>query len=302
MATRTTALILCLGAASRMRPLSLACAKALLPFCGRPLLEYTLEQLRRHGVQDVVLGAGPHNEEFQRFESWGRGEGMDVRVVRCDLNGSAGAIKRVSESLGNVHRQLLVIYGDSLFRVDLKALLIAHAKRQSLGCEVTIAYNSPSDLVIHGKSHTNYGILTLEPNGRCVRFVEKPAIADVSSNYASTGIFVINRKAIESFPANRPLDFSRDFLEGFARGSTSPVFGYEVTDGYRFDIGTIQEYVRRQFDAIDGAILLEGAPWGESEALKCSISCGAGGGRTLMGMGSRITSSAIMYPSEMGQC
>jgi CTP:molybdopterin cytidylyltransferase MocA len=52
---RVTAMVLCLGAATRMRPLSLSRPKALLPFCGRPLLAYTLEELGRRGVTEVAL-------------------------------------------------------------------------------------------------------------------------------------------------------------------------------------------------------------------------------------------------------
>ena len=42
-----------------MRPLSLGQPKGLLPFCGRPLVEYTLEQLLRSRIREAVLGRGP---------------------------------------------------------------------------------------------------------------------------------------------------------------------------------------------------------------------------------------------------
>lgn len=262
MARRTTALVLCLGTASRMKPLSLTCPKVLLPFCGQPLLEYTLEQLRKFRIRKVVLISGLYDNGFEDFELWGRSDGMEIRVVRCGLEfGSAGVVKHVVEIIGLPDEQFLVIYGDSLFRIDLASLLDAHESKQRIGCKVTIAYHVPGDLVIKDRERTNYGIVWLGFDDRIERFVEKPLVTELSSSFANSGFFVINREVLDLIPVRRPLDFSTGVFGEMAIGSESPVFGFEVRDGYRFDIGTIRDYVSRQFEVLDGVISVDGVPW-----------------------------------------
>lgn len=49
------AMILAAGLGTRLRPLTLTCPKAMLPVGRQPLVEHTLNLLRRHGVRDVVI-------------------------------------------------------------------------------------------------------------------------------------------------------------------------------------------------------------------------------------------------------
>jgi MurNAc alpha-1-phosphate uridylyltransferase len=53
----TTAMLLAAGLAVRMRPLTDATAKPLLPLGGRPLIDHALEQLVEAGVHTVVVNA-----------------------------------------------------------------------------------------------------------------------------------------------------------------------------------------------------------------------------------------------------
>jgi NDP-sugar pyrophosphorylase family protein len=49
------AVILAGGAGTRLRPLTYARRKELVPLLNRPLLEYRLLNLKQHGVADIVL-------------------------------------------------------------------------------------------------------------------------------------------------------------------------------------------------------------------------------------------------------
>ena len=53
----TTAMLLAAGLGTRMRPLTNATAKPLLPLGGRPLLDHALDHLAEAGVQTVVVNA-----------------------------------------------------------------------------------------------------------------------------------------------------------------------------------------------------------------------------------------------------
>jgi mannose-1-phosphate guanylyltransferase / phosphomannomutase len=293
MSRKTVALVLCLGAGSRMRPLSLACPKALLPFCGRPLLEYELEQFRQHQIKKVVIVIGPCDTGFDYFASWGRSQEMEILLLRRGLEfGSAGVVRHIVEVLDD-YEQYLVIYGDSLFRINLTCLLEQHERRQTEGCEITLAYHTPEDLVIPGRDHTKYGIVSLDENARVIRFVEKPSVSEITNRQANSGVFVLNRRALDLLPARLPLDFSRDLFANQAVGLASPIFGFDVEDGYRFDIGTIGEYVRCQFAALDGLIPLEGVPWERLRGADYQSSTSVIGGKILVGTGCQFGKEII---------
>ena len=56
--TRICGFVLAAGEGRRMRPATLVCPKALLPFCGVPLLELAVAELRAlPGVEQVVVNA-----------------------------------------------------------------------------------------------------------------------------------------------------------------------------------------------------------------------------------------------------
>jgi MurNAc alpha-1-phosphate uridylyltransferase len=62
-----TAVILCAGLGTRMRPLTLTTPKPLLPLGGRPILAHTLEQLKKAGVKRVVINAHYLAEQVEAF-------------------------------------------------------------------------------------------------------------------------------------------------------------------------------------------------------------------------------------------
>ena len=52
-----TAFLLAAGFGTRLRPLTLARPKPLLPVCGVPMLDYALAHVRAHGHNDVLVNA-----------------------------------------------------------------------------------------------------------------------------------------------------------------------------------------------------------------------------------------------------
>ena len=48
-------MILAAGRGTRLRPLTDATPKAMVPFAGKPLLEYVVRLLARHGFDDLII-------------------------------------------------------------------------------------------------------------------------------------------------------------------------------------------------------------------------------------------------------
>src|SRR5579863_4238637 len=110
--------ILAGGLGTRMRPLTDACPKTLLPVRGRPFAHHQLHWLAAQGVSEVVYCIGHRGDLVRRY--WAM-EPSPVRSIRWvdeheQLRGTGGAL-RLAFDQGVLDESFLVIYGDSFLPV-----------------------------------------------------------------------------------------------------------------------------------------------------------------------------------------
>ncbi len=104
-----TAMILAAGRGERMRPLTDATPKPLLPVAGRSMIERALDRLARHGVQKVVVNV--HHLGSQIADRL-RGRAHIVREDR--LLETGGSVKNALPLLGP--GPYFILNGDGLWR------------------------------------------------------------------------------------------------------------------------------------------------------------------------------------------
>jgi MurNAc alpha-1-phosphate uridylyltransferase len=76
------AMILAAGRGERMRPLSDACPKPLLPVGGKPLIVWQIEALAQAGYRDVVVNISHHADQFVGRLGDGSALGVSIRWSR----------------------------------------------------------------------------------------------------------------------------------------------------------------------------------------------------------------------------
>lgn len=110
--------ILAGGLGTRMRPLTDAIPKTLLPVHGRPFAWYQLDWLARQGVTEVVYCIGHQGDLIRRY--WeGATAPMPIKFVDEgeELRGTAGAL-RLALADGVLDGSFFVLYGDSFLPID----------------------------------------------------------------------------------------------------------------------------------------------------------------------------------------
>jgi mannose-1-phosphate guanylyltransferase/phosphomannomutase len=212
--------ILAAGEGSRLRPLTDTIPKPMVTLAGRPILEYAVEALARHGVRDLIMNLHHKPDVIRTYFGDGSRFGMRIQYsFEPMLLGTAGALAPWADFLDET---FFLVYGDNLSTCDLTKLAAFHRARDAWA---TVALFWREDT-------RQSGVADLEPDGRIRRFVEKPAAGDVFSHWVNAGILVLEPACVADIPKGRPSDFGRELLPlWIAEGQ--PVYGYEMADDER---------------------------------------------------------------------
>ncbi len=116
------AMVLAAGQGTRLRPITDRMPKALVPVAGRPMIEFALLLLRRHGVRDIVINL--HHFGGQIEKQLGDGQRFDVNISysrEAELLDTGGGLLKAKTFLQD--GTFIVINTDALIDVDLSTVL-----------------------------------------------------------------------------------------------------------------------------------------------------------------------------------
>jgi NDP-sugar pyrophosphorylase family protein len=226
-------IILAGGLATRMRPLTDALPKALLPVAGRPFVDHQLEWLASHGVTRVVLSIGYRGEMLRAHVGDGARFGLGVTYVDegPNLRGTAGAL-RLALAEDVLDEAFLVTYGDSFLPVDFGAVWGAF-RRSGQPALMTVFRNE-------GRWDTSNVIFECGPQGsRAGRVVlyDKHHATRPAADFAfiDYGLSALERRLIETdVPATGKADLAELFHATSRRGALA---GLEVHERFH-EIGS----------------------------------------------------------------
>lgn len=216
------AIIMAGGKGTRLSPLTDHAPKPLMPIIDKPILQYIIELLKRHGIYDISVTLGYMANHI--IQAFGNGGDLGVKIhyfVEKEPLGTAGGVKVAAEGFKD---DFLVISGDAFTDFDLTSLIRFHKKH---GKAVTIAATEVED-------PSSFGVMLLNSAGKVRTFIEKPK--DPVSHIASTGIYVMKSEVLKKIPSGFQ-DFARDIFPKLP----GQIYA-KVMDGYWSDIGTLISY------------------------------------------------------------
>lgn len=237
------AIIMAGGEGKRLRPITCTMPKPMVPVLNKPIIDYTLELLKKHDITSVVLTLHYMADEIRKHIADGSAWGMNVEYSDPGIKlGTAGSVRR---AISKADQRVIVLSGDGIMDIDLSEAIKAH---EQSGAPATIVLKRVSE-------PTEYGIALMDDTGFITRFIEKPERSEVFSDYANTGIYILEPEALEMIPQDMDFDFSKQLFPRMQEAGMK-LFGY-VTYGYWCDIGDITQYKRAQQDMLDGKCKFE---------------------------------------------
>ncbi len=232
------AVILAGGEGTRLRPLTLSTPKPVVPVVDRPFLRHQLDLVARAGVREVVFSVAYRPERVEAVFGDGSALGMKISyAVEETPLGTGGAVRH---SLDRLDERTVVMNGDVLTDVDLRALVRRH---EAAGASATI-------LLTPVPNPAAYGLVETDPGGRVLRFLEKPKPHEISTDTINAGIYVLETRVLDLIPPGVSHSIERGFFPALlARGDL--VLG-PVHRGYWIDIGTPEKYLQVHRDILHG--------------------------------------------------
>jgi mannose-1-phosphate guanylyltransferase len=222
------AIVLVGGFGTRLRPVTYAVPKQLIPIAGKPLLYHVLDLLPRD-VEEVVLATGYKSELLDRYVR-GHPVHWPVRTVpEAEPLGTGGGMKNAEAGMSD---PFFLLNSDVIASADLSAMRAAHLARPGVG---TMALFEVQDT-------RPFGVAALADEDRITGFVEKPEPADAPSHWINAGLAIWGRSVMDLVPPGKSVSFEREVVpELLPKG----VFGFRLS-GYWDDAGTPERLLRSQ--------------------------------------------------------
>lgn len=237
------AVVMAGGRGTRLRPLTCRLPKPMVPLLGRPVLEYSIELLRREGFKDLAVTSFYQPHVLEEFFGNGREWGVSIDYyIEEEPLGTAGSVKNAQ---GFLDETFLVMSGDALTDFPLKEAFQYHREKGAL---VTL-------LLKEVENPLEFGVVMTHEDGHITRFLEKPSWGQVFSDTVNTGIYILEPEVLDFMEEGEKVDFSRDLFPLLLHEGL-PLYGY-VTEGYWSDIGSLGEYRRTHQDIISGHVHIE---------------------------------------------
>jgi len=236
------AFVMAAGAGTRLRPLTYGIPKPMVPVANKPVLEHVLENLKKHGISEVVLNLYHFPQVIRKY--FGDGSSLGIKIIYSKerkLLGTAGGVKKMEKVFDST---FLVMSGDGLTDINLSKVLEFHRKKKALGTMVLKEIDSKFD----------YGVTLVDSRGKIKKFIEKPSWSDVFANTVNTGIYIFEPEIFKFIPKNKFYDFGTQLWPELLK-KKKRIFAFATKD-YWTDVGNIREYRKGVCDALEGNIRL----------------------------------------------
>ncbi len=214
--------ILAGGRGTRLAPYTYVLPKPMMPVGDRAVLEILLRQMKRAGINQVVLTVGHLAGLMQAF--FQGGEQFDLEITYSfepKPLGTAGPLSMVP----GLDRTFMVSNGDVLTTLNLADLFAYH---QEQGAICTIA-------VHERQTKVELGVVQMDGDRRVTDYIEKPSY----DFCVSMGVYVFEPEVLSYIPSGEYLDFPDLVHKLLAAGEK--VIGYPF-NGYWMDLGNPEDY------------------------------------------------------------
>lgn len=224
------AVIMAGGRGERLRPLTDATPKPLLPLGGKPIIEYNVNRMIRYGIENVTISVRYLGDQIKAYFGDGSRKQIQIRYVDEDKPlGTLGAVSKIHHFTNDV---VLVMNSDLFTNIDLEEFYMHFMESDADMAVASIPYNIT---VPYAVMQTADGLVRA--------FEEKPTY----TYYSNGGIYLIKRSILETLEENErcdATDLMQRLIDQGCRLTYFPIVGYWIDIGKPEDYKKAQEFIK----------------------------------------------------------
>jgi mannose-1-phosphate guanylyltransferase len=234
------AIILVGGPGMRLRPLTEDRPKSVVPVLNLPAIEHTFAYLKQYGIKEILLAMNYLPDVIKSY--FGDGSRSGIRLTYClekEPMGTAGAVKNASSYLDGA---FLVLNGDLFTELDLTEMLAFHREKKARATISLTWVDDPSA----------FGVVETDGNQKVKRFIEKPPLAEATTNWINAGTYILEPEVLNYIPSNTHYMFEKGLFPSLLQAD-EPVYGYPYR-GFWLDMGNPQTYFSLNMDLLTSKV------------------------------------------------
>ena len=219
------AVILAGGRGTRLLPLTATTPKPMIPFHGRPFLEYLIEQVRAQGFERVLLLLGYLPEAVMEHFGDGSRFGVSIDYSVTDVDNDTGT--RLRLAMDQIEPEFLLLYCDNYWPMDFAAL---HKHWRAKGTPAQVVVYENEDGWTKDNLRVENGLVAVYDKSRTT-----PDLKGVDIGY-----FLLKREVLDLIP-DEDVNFERAVYPTLVAGGQLAAFStrhryYSVGDFRRLPL------------------------------------------------------------------
>lgn len=219
------------GRGERLRPLTDKTPKPLLMVGDKPIIDYNVDSLIKHGVEDFFVTVNYLADQLvDHFNKASKEKKINAVCIKEDKPlGTMGSLTLIDNFKNDV---VLVMNSDLFTNIDYEDFYEDFIRNNADMSVATIPYNVDIP----------YAIMNLEGDS-VLSFQEKPTY----TYYANAGIYLIKKELLNIIPEDSKYD-ATDFMDDLIEKNKCiiryPIVGYWVDIGKPQDFNKVQEFAK----------------------------------------------------------
>lgn len=225
------AVILSAGLGTRLRPLTDNLPKVMVPLGGKPLLQWHIEQFKKHGIREFFINLHYLPDAIRNY--FGDGSKWGVKITYAfepEILGTAGGVKNFEHELAD---NFFVIYGDTFYKINYERLAdfyLSHKDAIGMGTVRQTDHPWDSDLAV------------VDDGGKVIEFHIKPHKELPQNYFGMSAPYIFSKKIFAYIPTGEYYEIDHDLVPDILRRGYN-YYAYRLhEDEFRKDIGTMERY------------------------------------------------------------
>ena len=197
--------------------------KVMAPIGGRPFLEFVIENLRRNGIDQIVISLGYLGDFIRDY--FGNGENFGIKIEYSQEArplGTGGAVKLAA---GFFSEPFIVVNGDTYFGGNLELLWNFHIKNRARATIVLSRRKEGGEILL----------------GRANKI--KDFSQEAAGGFVNCGVYILNPGAVNVVKNKTRFSLEKDVFPKLAKQGS--LYGFCTKESF-IDIGTSQSYQEAQ--------------------------------------------------------